>query len=108
MLVTGTIPGIVLCHDWNLTGLVLQQWKELYKFALKPWLPILHRPKAGANLAAVDQHSGVTVLHLMAAEVGVLTIIDFRGEGKKRILFHCPLKLMTFLKLLNIDEFRFL
>ena len=25
--------------------------------------------KAGANLAATDQHSGVTVLHLMAAEV---------------------------------------
>lgn len=30
-----------MCHDWNLTGPVLQQWKELYKFALKPWLPNL-------------------------------------------------------------------
>jgi len=34
-------PGGYMCHDWNLTGPVLQQWKELYKFALKPWLPNL-------------------------------------------------------------------
>lgn len=101
-------PGGYMCHDWNLTGPVLQQWKELYKFALKPWLPNLTPAKGRCESGGRGSALALRCCIWWPLRLGVLTIIDFRGEGKKNILFHCPLKLMTFLKLLKIDEFRFL